>query len=146
MLPTHLKTVSHQPTKSGILKPCLRKGKNWKNLNFPLNILQFAQLMYCDLRLWQTVVLPLTILCLKSLLTIYCCQMVQYSNAIWLPNSPAIQIPDKWMPFCFLKFWSSIQMVGLVHKTEHINWPFEYRTIWNQNFKKVGIQIPTVVK
>ena len=41
-------------------------------------------------------------------------------------------------------------MVGLFHKTKHVNRPFEYRTIWNLNFKKFGIQmvgihIPTEV-
>ena len=30
------------------------------------------------------------------------CQMVQYSKAIWIPDSPTIWILDKWTPFCFL--------------------------------------------
>ena len=72
------------------------------------------------------------------------CQMVWFSNAIWIQDSPAIWIPDKWAPPWFLKYWSSFRMVGLIYQ------PFEYQTIWNPNFKKffiqmVGIQIPTTV-
>ena len=72
------------------------------------------------------------------------CQMVWFLNAIWIPGSPTIWIPDKWKPSCFLMYWLGIQMVPLVHRTSPIDRPFEYRTIWNLNFKKVGIQILTV--
>ena len=47
-------------------------------------------------------------------------------------------------------YWSDVQMVGLVPRTKHIDWPFEYQNIRNMNFKKfgiqmvIGIQIPTV--
>ena len=44
------------------------------------------------------------------------CQMVWFSNAIWIPDSPTIWILDKWMPSCFFMYWSSIR-VGLVHRT-----------------------------
>ena len=50
-------------------------------------------------------------------------QMVWYLTAIW--------IPDKWRPSCFLRYWSSIQMIGLEQKTAH------KLTIWNMNFLKV---------
>ena len=58
------------------------------------------------------------------------CQIVRFLNAIWILDSPTIWILDKWMPSCFLMFWSSIQMVGLVHRP--LDWPFEYRPfeIW----------------
>ena len=32
-------------------------------------------------------------------------------------------------------------MVGLVHRTKHINLPFQNQTIWNLNFKKLAIQM-----
>ena len=35
-------------------------------------------------------------------------------------------------------------MVGLVHKTKHIDQKFEYQTIWNRNFKKLGIQMVNI--
>ena len=44
------------------------------------------------------------------------CQMVWYSNVIWILDSPAIWVPEKWMPSCFLKYWSWIWMVSLVHR------------------------------
>ena len=36
------------------------------------------------------------------------CQMVPYSNAIWILDSATIWIPDKWMSSCFLRYWSGI--------------------------------------
>ena len=36
------------------------------------------------------------------------CQMVWYLNAIHILDSPTIWKPDKWMPSCFLIYWSSI--------------------------------------
>ena len=38
-------------------------------------------------------------------------------------------------------YWSDIWMVGLIHRTQHLNQPFEYWTIGNLNFKKFGIQM-----
>ena len=58
-------------------------------------------------------------------------QIVQLMKAIW--------IAVKWTPSCFLVYWSGIQMVGQVHSTKHIDWPFEYQTIWNLTFKKFCI-------
>ena len=86
------------------------------------------------------------------------CYPIEYTVGIWIPNLFSIQmafeypttgIPDKWTPSGFCMYWSGIQMVGLVHRTLQIIRPFEYRTIWNCNFKKfciqmVGIQIPNV--
>ena len=46
--------------------------------------------------------------------------MVRFLNAIWIPDSPTIWIPDKsW----FLMYWSGNPMVGLVQKTKtgHLN-------------------------
>ena len=45
------------------------------------------------------------------------CQMVWYSNALWIPDSWTIWISGKWMPSCFPMYWCSIQMVGQVHST-----------------------------
>ena len=51
------------------------------------------------------------------------CQMVWFFNAIW--------IPDKQTPSCFLRYWSGIQMVGLVQR----------RCIWIPNHWKSKLQI-----
>ena len=69
------------------------------------------------------------------------CQLVQFSNAIWIQDSRTIWIPDKWTPPCFLFYWSDIQMVGLVQNSLPIDRPFQYQTIWNPNSKKSGIQM-----
>ena len=45
------------------------------------------------------------------------CQMVRFSNAIWLLDSPTIWIPYRWMPSCFIMYWSGIQMFGLIYST-----------------------------
>ena len=37
-------------------------------------------------------------------------------------------------------------MVGLEHRTKHINRPFEHQTIWTPNFKKFSIQMFLVFK
>ena len=59
--------------------------------------------------------------------------MVWFSNAIWIPpDSPTIWIPDKWTPSSFSMYWFGIQMVGLVHRTNHLN----TQPIWNPNFIK----------
>ena len=75
------------------------------------------------------------------------CQMVRYLNAIVIPDSQTILIPDKWKPSCFLMYWSGIQMVGFVNRAQHINRPFE---LWKVCYyvvvsviQMVGIQIPT---
>ena len=34
-----------------------------------------------------------------------------------------------------------IRMVGLVHRTKHVDGTFEKWTIWNPNLKKFGIQM-----
>ena len=44
------------------------------------------------------------------------------------------EITEKWAPSRSLVYWSCIQMVGLVHKTYNINWPFEYQTFDIQMF------------
>ena len=48
------------------------------------------------------------------------CQMVWYSNAVWIPDTdnPTNWIPDKWMPSCFLMNLSGIQEEITVLKCE----------------------------
>ena len=36
------------------------------------------------------------------------CQMVEFLNATWIPDSPTIWKLHKWTPFCFLMYWSVI--------------------------------------
>ena len=78
--------------------------------------------------------------------------MLKRLNAIWIPDSRTIWLPGKWTPSCCLMYWSGIQMVGVVHKTKHIDQPFEYRTILKFKLQKVlysnvfGMQIPTVLR
>ena len=55
----------------------------------------------------------------------------------WIPDSPIIWILDKWTPYN-RPWWPR----GL----KHINLPCEYQTIWNPNFKKIGIQMFPVFK
>ena len=55
-------------------------------------------------------------------------QMVGLCDMSYVLDRPfnAIWILDKWMPSCFLMYWSGIWMV---HWTYHIYLPFEYWTI-----------------
>ena len=69
-----------------------------------------------------------------------------FSNAIWIPDSPAIWIPEKWMLSCFPCFaskviccvaydtWSSIWMAGLEQDITH------RPTIWIPNHLKSELQ------
>ena len=68
--------------------------------------------------------------------------MVQYFNAIWISHNRTIWVSYDWM-LSFFRYWSCIQMVGLVHRTEQIERPFEYQTIWNP-FKKLVSNVSSI--
>ena len=53
---------------------------------------------------------------------------------IWIPDSQTVWIPDKWTLYCFLMYWSSIRIVGLVHKTAC------KPTIWIPNYLKSKLE------
>ena len=58
-------------------------------------------------------------------------QMVQFSGQ---PDNLNI---DKWTPSNFLGYCSSIWMVGLVHKTKHIDWTFKYSGDLNTKWSSI---------
>ena len=66
------------------------------------------------------------------------CQMVQYSNAIWKPDSPTICIPDKWMPSCFILHWSGFLSVWVAHRNTELFeiWTWKsllFKCFWDSN-------------
>ena len=61
------------------------------------------------------------------------CLIVQYFNAIWIPDSQTILIPDKSMLSCFLMYWSSIWMVGLDKSHSTTIWILNHQKIWFSN-------------
>ena len=68
------------------------------------------------------------------------CQMVCFSNANLIPNSPTILIPDKWTPSCFLctgaVFEWLVHYIGHNPQTDQLNTePFEIRTPKSSVFK-----------
>ena len=100
-----------------------------------------------------TVTEPFQKICLFNTVGIWIpnCLVFEWSKRGWMQNGlvfecPTIWIPDKLTPSCFLMYWAGIKMVGLVHRKSTLDWPFEYRTIWNPNFKKFRIQMFSVLR